>query len=162
MCELRSANSQRKILQFRKARKDDSSLFVGGRLFHVNQIRDRAGIGVILHCREVFVDRFETGIDGLLPEGVETSDEAADQVPDRVSRKRRSHPGSGLLQRDGRRRRREAHRSFAENRVLVIGRISDRLTLHRVRGGTLAEARKIIVDFPRLEHGAWNRSHRTL
>jgi len=68
---------KRKILQCKKARKEKSSLFVAGRLFHVNQIRDRAGIGVVSHCWEVFVDRFETGIDGLLLEGVETSDQAA-------------------------------------------------------------------------------------
>jgi len=127
----------------------------------VNQIRERAGIGVISHCWEVFVDRFEAGIDGLLPEVVETSDQAANHVPDRVARKGRAQTGSGL-RRDGRWRRGEAHRSFAENRVLVIDRISDRLTLHRVRGRTLAEARNFIVDFSRLEHGAWNRSHRAL
>jgi len=68
---------KRKILQCKKARKEKSSLFVAGRLFHVNQIRDRAGIRVVSHCWEVFVNRFEAGIDGLLLEGVETSDEAA-------------------------------------------------------------------------------------
>jgi len=156
-----AVNFKRKILQFIKARKNESSLFVAGRLFHVNQIRDRAGIGVVSHCWEVFVDRFETGIDGLLLEGVETSDQAANQVPDRFARKRRSQTGSGL-QRDARRRRGEAHRSFAENRVLVIDWVSDRLTLHGVRGRTLAEARNFIVDFSRLKHGAWNRSHRAL
>jgi len=52
----------------------------------VHQVRDGAGVWIILQSRKVLVDGLETGIGLLGPEDVEASHESADEVAERLAR----------------------------------------------------------------------------
>jgi len=142
-------------------RRFDGFLFLLPRhLLHVHQVGDGARVGIILHSREVLVDRVEARIDGLLgPENVETAHESADEVAERLAGNGGAQTGT-RRRGTARRRRRHAHRTLPESFSLELkSSILKGLLVSGRRGGSLAESRNFIVYFTRLEHSSWNRGH---
>lgn len=128
----------------------------------MDQISDGASIRIIVHRREVLVDRLETGINLLGSKNVETSHEAADQIAERIAGDGGTQTGDGGTQTGSGSRRTAAHarRTLAERCSLELHSVVLKgLMVSRSGRGTLSETGQISVDFASLEHSSWNRGH---
>lgn len=126
----------------------------------MDQISDGASIRIIVHRREVLVDRLETGIDLLGSKNVETSHEAADQIAERIAGDGGTQTGDGGTKIGSRRTAASARRTLAERCSLELHSVVLKgLMVSRSGRGTLSETGQISVDFASLEHSSWNRGH---
>lgn len=126
----------------------------------MDQISDGASIRIIVHRREVLVDRLETGINLLGSKNVETSHEAADQIAERIAGDGGTQTGDGGTKIGSRRTAASARRTLAERCSLELHSVVLKgLMVSRSGRGTLSETGQISVDFASLEHSSWNRGH---